>query len=255
MLDVELEESIMNSVATIPKENASYSDVAYWDDRYRNEDRYDWLLPYHTYAHLIKQHVHSTDRILMLGCGNSPLSELLYKDGFRNIENIDYSHVVINNMSVHCSDCAQMKWHAMDATHLQFPDGSFDVVIEKATIDSMMVKEKDPWNVSEQTKVTVTKVLSEVSRVLCSGGRFISITFAQPHFRSPLYANVQFNWSLDTFKFGTSFHYFCYVMTKGRELSLDATPCYHLPVFRRNSTASQSSEPENEDFLLKILAS
>ncbi|KAH8038833.1 hypothetical protein HPB51_003336 [Rhipicephalus microplus] len=237
----------MNSVATIPKENASYCDVAYWDDRYRNEDTYDWLLPYHTYAHLIKQHVHDTDRILML----VPLSELLYKDGFRNIENIDYSHVVINNMSVHCSDCAKMKWHVMDATNLQFLESSFDVVIEKATIDSMMVKEKDPWNVSEQTKATVTKV----SRVLRSGGRFISITFAQPHFRSPLYANVQYDWSVDTFKFGTSFHYFCYVMTKGRELSLGATPCYHLPIFRRNSNASQSSEPENEDFLLKILAS
>lgn len=245
----------MNSVAVIPKENARYCDVAYWDDRYRNEDTYDWLLPYHTYAHLIRQHVQSTDRILMLGCGNSPLSELLYKDGFRNIENIDYSHVVINNMSSHCSDCAQMKWHVMDATHLQFPDGSFDVVIEKATIDSMMVKEKDPWNVSEPTRVTVTKVLNEISRVLRRGGRFISITFAQPHFRSPLYADIQFNWSLDTFKFGTSFHYFCYVMTKGQELSLDATTSYHLPVFRRNSMTSQSSEPENEDFLLKILAS
>ncbi|KAK8785591.1 hypothetical protein V5799_008040 [Amblyomma americanum] len=239
----------------IPKENASYCDVAYWDDRYQTEVTYDWLLPYHTYAHLISRHVKKTDRILMLGCGNSPLSELLFKDGFKNIENIDYSRVVINNMASHCDDCAQMKWHVMDATQLQFPDSSFDVVIEKATLDAMMVKEKDPWTISESTQILVTKVLKEVSRVLCSGGRFISITFAQPHFRSPLYADTQFDWSLDTFEFGSSFHYFCYVMTKGQRLSSNAVSHYCLPTFRRNSSTSQSSEPESEDFLLQILAS
>lgn len=151
----------------IPKENASYCDVAYWDDRYQTEVTYDWLLPYHTYAHLISRHVKKTDRILMLGCGNSPLSELLFKDGFKNIENIDYSRVVINNMASHCDDCAQMKWHVMDATQLQFPDSSFDVVIEKATLDAMMVKEKDPWTISESTQILVTKVLKEVNSEFC----------------------------------------------------------------------------------------
>lgn len=239
----------------IPKENASYCDVAYWDDRYRTEATYDWLLPYHTYAHLIGRHVKKTDRILMLGCGNSPLSELLFKDGFKNIENIDYSQVVINNMVSHCGDCAQMKWHIMDATQLQFPNSSFDVVIEKATLDAMMVKEKDPWTISESTRVQVTKVLKEVSRVLCNGGRFISITFAQPHFRSPLYADTQFDWSLDTFEFGSSFHYFYYIMTKGQRLLSSAISHYCLPTFRRNSSTSQSSEHDSEDFLLRILAS
>lgn len=245
----------MTSSSAIPKENTRYSDVTYWDDRYRDEATYDWLLPYNTYDHLLRQHVQKTDRILMIGCGNSPLSELLFRDGFRNIENIDYSQVVISRMASHCGDCEQMKWHVMDATQLQFPDGSFDVVIEKATIDAMMVAEKDPWNISQSTRSTVTKVLGEVSRVLRHGGRFISITFTQPHFRGPLYADTQFKWSLDTFEIGNGFHYFYYVMTKGRTLSSDATPRYQSPVFRRNSSASQSSEPENEDFLLGILAS
>ena len=33
--------------------------------------------------------------ILMLGCGNSRLTELLYKQGYRSIVNIDFSPVVI----------------------------------------------------------------------------------------------------------------------------------------------------------------
>lgn len=103
-----------------------------------------------------------TALVLYPGCGNSPLSEFLYKDGFKNVENIDYSQVVIDRMSSHCDHCSRMGWHVMDATQLRFQDASFDVVLEKATLDAMMVSEKDPWNVSDRTKSEVTRVLGEV---------------------------------------------------------------------------------------------
>lgn len=245
----------MSENAVLPADNSCYSDVAYWDDRYRNEASYDWLLPYQTYAHLIKEHVRKTDRILMLGCGNSPLSEFLYKDGFKNVENIDYSQVVIDRMSSHCDHCSRMGWHVMDATQLRFQDASFDVVLEKATLDAMMVSEKDPWNVSDRTKSEVARVLGEVSRVLCDGGRFISITFSQPHFRGPLYASPSFGWSLETFEFGDGFHYFYYLITKGGTLSPEMVSVYRPPVIRKRSQPSRSSESEGEDFLLKIASS
>ncbi|CAN7984806.1 unnamed protein product [Ixodes hexagonus] len=245
----------MNGILEIPEDNSRYSDVAYWDARYRREATYDWLLPYEKYAFLLRKHVRQTDRILMLGCGNSPLSELLFRDGFQNVENIDYSAVVIDNMASHCDHCSQMKWHVMDATQLRFPDASFDVVIEKATLDSMMVHEKDPWNLSEETHLKVDLVLREVSRVLRDGGRFISITFAQPHFRGPLYANPDFGWSLETYEFGEGFHYFYYLMTKGRTLLPEMVSRYRLPVVRRRSRPSRSSESDNEDFLLRIATS
>ena len=38
----------------------------------------------------------------MLGCGNSMLSEDMYNDGYRNIVNIDFSSIVINNMKRKC---------------------------------------------------------------------------------------------------------------------------------------------------------
>lgn len=47
----------------------------------------------------ILQCIYKIDKILVVGCGNSQFSYGLYSDGFRNITNIDYSEIVIKNMS------------------------------------------------------------------------------------------------------------------------------------------------------------
>ena len=41
-------------------------------------------------------------KILMLGCGNSKLSEQMYDDGYLNLVNIDISESVINQMKEDC---------------------------------------------------------------------------------------------------------------------------------------------------------
>lgn len=58
-----------------------------------------------------------------------------------------------------------------------------------------------------------------MSDVLSDGGRFISVTFAQPHFRKRLYARTRYTWDIRTETFGDGFHFFFYVMTKDRTLS------------------------------------
>ena len=55
--------------------------------------------------------------------------------------------------------------------------------------------------------------------VLKENGVFISITFAQPHFRKPIYALDKYKWSIELFTIGETFHYFVYVMTKGKRLN------------------------------------
>ena len=45
------------------------------------------------------------------------------------------------------------------------------------------------------------------------------MTFSQPHFRKPYLAKTVYDWSISTNTFGDYFHYFLYVMDKGRELS------------------------------------
>lgn len=59
----------------------------------------------------------------------------------------------------------------------------------------------------------------QISRCLKPGGRFISVTFANPFFRKRLYAQPEYGWSIRTYSYGEGFEYFVYVMTKGEELS------------------------------------
>lgn len=96
------------------------------------------------------------------GCGNSTLSGDLYSVGYHSIANVDYSSVCIATMRARHSDCPGMTWHEMDISRLSFADASFDVVLEKATLDAIMVEEKSPWELSTQTASFMHKTLTEV---------------------------------------------------------------------------------------------
>ncbi|NXX98881.1 EFMT4 methyltransferase, partial [Centropus bengalensis] len=156
------------------------------------------------------------------GCGNSALSHDLHELGYPDVTSIDFSPACIAAMRARYAHCPGLRWAVMDIRALAFPDATFDVVLEKGTLDVLMVEEKDPWAVSHQAVAAMHRVLAEVSRVLRPGGCFISITFAQPHFRKPHYAQEAFGWSLRHAACGDgdagAFHYFLYVMRKGQPL-------------------------------------
>ena len=65
-------------------------------------------------------------------------------------------------MSVQTDAAKSMKWILMDATDMTFEDQSFDVVLEKATIDTFLVEEKDPWNISTNTTQLLDKMMVQV---------------------------------------------------------------------------------------------
>ncbi|XP_036842324.1 EEF1A lysine methyltransferase 4 [Oncorhynchus mykiss] len=204
----------------LPDRNSRYKDVDYWDERYKTEKSFEWFGDFSKFQHLLQRHVMKDDAILVLGCGNSSMSSDMYDAGYHSITNIDYSSVCIDTMTArHDATCPGMTWHQMDARQLSFMDASYDVVLEKGTLDAMLVEEKDPWKVSSETACLIDQVLREISRVLKPGGRFLSVTFAQPHFRKRLYARHDYCWSVRTRSYGDGFQYFLYVLTKGEELS------------------------------------
>lgn len=96
------------------------------------------------------------------GCGNSALSYDMYQAGYTSITNVDYSSICVESMAERHKDCAQLSWLCMDARRLAFPDGVFDVVLEKGTLDAMLVEESDPWKVSENAAKLLHQVLLEV---------------------------------------------------------------------------------------------
>lgn len=89
----------------------------------------------------------------------------------------------------------------MDMTAMTFKSHSFDVVFEKATLDSLVVDCKSPWDLKDPSYVDLLKALTEVKKVLKPGGSFISITFTQPHFRVPLLASQGLGWSIQPSSF------------------------------------------------------
>ena len=179
------------SISIEIRENEQYASVDYWNNRYTNESEYDWLGDYEVFKDLIHKHVKKDEKILMVGCGNSQLSQQMYRDGYENIISTDISQVCIENQM---KNFPHLSWQVADITNLHaFGDKSFDVVIEKATLDALLVGEKSPWHPSDEGQDIMDKSLGEISRVLKKQGRFLSLTFAQPHFRSPFYAQEKFS--------------------------------------------------------------
>ncbi|XP_065666672.1 EEF1A lysine methyltransferase 4 isoform X2 [Hydra vulgaris] len=238
----------------VAKNKLEYEKKDYWDKRFESEITYEWFAGYSSFKHYLKKDIYITDKILVLGCGNSSLSEELYKDGYQNIINIDYSKIVIDKMSEHYKHCPLMSWLVMDIFDLKFDSLSFDVVIEKGTLDSFMVNQKDPWRISSDLEEKLENILLKISSILKNGGKFISITFSQPHFRKPLYGKSLLNWSVLCKSFGDSFEYFYYKMVKGEKLS-DEDQKNELN-YRNMKVVDQIPvtiyEEDTEDFLLNI---
>jgi SAM-dependent methyltransferase len=175
-----------SSAAAAAPHNGVFKEKGYWEQRFAIEDEYDWLL---TFAHMERQLVpllHPDDRILIVGCGNSTLSADLYDHGYHHITNIDYSPTVIEKMAaMHGTERPGMAWLEQDMTDLRFDTGSFDVVLDKASMDALMVSEGDVWAPNEDTVHATDRMCHGVSRVLKDAtGRFVQISFAQPHFRT-----------------------------------------------------------------------
>ncbi|KAI0924235.1 hypothetical protein AcW1_006406 [Taiwanofungus camphoratus] len=151
-------------------------------------------------------------RILMLGCGNSKLSEEMYDDGCKNIVNTDYSGILIEKMRQrHEHARPQMEWHEMDIRDLTFDSETFDVAIDKGTMDAMMTAKGDVWDPPEEVVQNCDREIDEVLRVLRKpGGVFIYLTFGQPHFRRRYLTRP--GTTLEIRQLGEAFHYYLYIL-------------------------------------------
>ncbi len=86
----------------------------------------------------------------------------MYSDKYKNIVNLDYSSVIIELMKERCKSMQSMSWLTMDINNMDFEPNSFDCVLEKGTLDALLVDEKSPWNLSEENAVKLDKILEKV---------------------------------------------------------------------------------------------
>ncbi|GMH16241.1 hypothetical protein Nepgr_018082 [Nepenthes gracilis] len=233
-----------------PSTAVAYLDPHYWDERFSKEEHYEWFKDYSYFRHLILDHIKPNSFVLELGCGNSRLSEEMYKDGITNITCTDLSPVAVDKMQsrVYLKGYKEIKVMAADMLDLPFGGENFDVVIEKGSMDVLLVDSGDPWNPRPASVSKVMAMLQGVHRVLKPNGIFISISFGQPHFRRPLFEAPEFTWSVEWNTFGDGFHYFFYTLKKGSKSSngKQARETLDLPAI-----VLLQDELEGEDYIFR----
>ena len=121
--------------------------------------------------------------ILVVGCGNSKMSEALVDDGFNSIVNVDWSKTVVDQMNeYYATRMPDLKFVAADVRNMQevFEAGTFDAVIDKACFDAVLCGDYSGPN----SKL----FLSEIDRVLKYDGVYISVSYGVPDNRAKYFA-------------------------------------------------------------------
>eukprot|EP00927_Polykrikos_kofoidii_P025369 TRINITY_DN22804_c0_g1_i1.p1 TRINITY_DN22804_c0_g1~~TRINITY_DN22804_c0_g1_i1.p1 ORF type:complete len:460 (+),score=66.89 TRINITY_DN22804_c0_g1_i1:59-1381(+) len=191
----------------------SMSTVEYWDEMYTDRTTsYDTLYAYEDIRSFMLSFMNTEGlgtastscaesitgrcqrsregiRILHIGCGTSDVVDGLWREGFRSIVNIDFSKVVVDLMAKRWDERAsrkkveaegsemrrQVRWLCMDLTDLSaFGGGSFDLLIEKFTFDSILCEAKDD-SVDRKGWAAV----KECHRVLAPGGILLSFAWGE----------------------------------------------------------------------------
>uniref|UniRef100_A0A8C1PVM6 eEF1A lysine and N-terminal methyltransferase n=1 Tax=Cyprinus carpio TaxID=7962 RepID=A0A8C1PVM6_CYPCA len=163
------------SMSLLPRTAEEFSSADYWERffRKRGEKAFEWYGDYNSLCGALHKYIKPRDKVLVVGCGNSELSEQLYDVGYRQLTNIDISETVVSHMNQRNAEHRpDLTFQQLDATQTGFESGSFQAALDKGTLDAMA---------SEEDGALAGRMLAEVGRVLAVGGRYVCITLAQEH--------------------------------------------------------------------------
>lgn len=170
------------------KPKLNYSNKEYWENRFENQKGYfDWYGGWNEIKDSILTNLNNDNKeklnILIVGCGNSQITENLYKEGFCNITNIDIASNVIENMRIEFNNKyktfnnnnndnnVNINYLQMDATSMNFKDNTFDLIIEKGTLDALSCAESN---------YLCKKLLKEMLRVCSINGNIALYSHSSP---------------------------------------------------------------------------
>lgn len=190
-----------------------YGSLDYWDKRYEKEEfAYDWYMSYGDIReYLLKDALEGMPpkeniKVLIVGCGTSDVGINMVSDGFGNITCIDYSEVAIRKMSEKHKQTKGLTYKVGDVRALDFQTNTFDLIIDKGTLDSILCGENGVENSNRMT--------DEIYRVLKPNGKLVEITYGSPETRVHYLSNAP--WTIDYSPFCQRY---MYVAKKGSTAS------------------------------------
>lgn len=130
--------------------------------------------------------VENEPKILMVGCGNSELTQQMYDFGYHDILNIDISDVVIDKMK---EVFPKVEWQVADATDMnEIESDTFDLVIDKGTYDALACG---------PDKTIPTKLMKEMFRVCKPSGCIYEISNGTPEKRLAFFKKYLFGYEFE----------------------------------------------------------
>ncbi|TVY84544.1 Endothelin-converting enzyme [Lachnellula suecica] len=223
------------------------SEPSFWDTRYATAERtndatidsFEWFRSFPKIRPFLEKWLPSpggSEVVLHLGCGNSvcvmftnfqleivtdggpkTLTADLHEMGYTHQLSVDFSLVVIDAMRLKYASL-NTTWQVMDVRGLKLDAASVNVAIDQGTLDAFL--HGSLWDPPDDVRENVGKYVDEVARVLKPGGKWLYITYRQPHFMKPLLTREN-EWKLEVEALedldgGGEFDYFVFVMERNQ---------------------------------------
>ncbi|XP_059196441.1 eEF1A lysine and N-terminal methyltransferase [Centropristis striata] len=160
-------------MSLLPRTAEEFSSAEYWERFFkkRGEKAFEWYGDYNKLCGVLHKYIKVQDKVLVVGCGNSELSEQMYDVGYKHLTNIDISETVVTHMNQRNAERRPgLTFQQVDATQTPYEEASFKAALDKGTLDAMA---------SEEEGALARNMLTEVGRVLSVGGRYVCVTLAQ----------------------------------------------------------------------------
>ncbi|CAM9338250.1 unnamed protein product [Laminaria digitata] len=171
------EAAAATAASTSPED---YSSMECWDKRYREGMFVEWYCGFDHVRPLFERFVPKDSSVLDVGCGDKPLAWDLRDAGYTGkICSFDFSPTVIEQ---HLAEKEKLdrtrldtgvEFRVLDARNLPFEGGTFDLVVDKGTVDAMLC--------DEAGKGSARATCREAARVVASGGWFVIVSHIHPN--------------------------------------------------------------------------
>jgi SAM-dependent methyltransferase len=168
----------------------TYADPEFWEQRYSKDlAPFEWYMSWARLKPLIGSILSESSCCLHVGCGTSALGSDILETGIKTVVNIDICQALITHMAKRYSHEKRLKWRAYDIRRgTEFRPKSFNVVLDKATMDAMMC--------SDIAASLVSDMFTEVARLLKPGGHYIVVSSGPEPLRKMFFLPTQYGWTL-----------------------------------------------------------